>query len=135
MNINVSIIVEQTIEDVWLAWTDAYHMQKWFFTSPDWLCSKASSNFEVGGEFGVLFIEKYGTIKFAFTGTYTKIIPHQFIEYFTEDGRQVSTYFIQDENGISITQEIEAEPSNTLENQSNDWQFILTNFKEYAEGL
>jgi uncharacterized protein YndB with AHSA1/START domain len=135
MNFTITTVVNQSIEDIWQAWTDAYHMQKWFFASQDWHCPKAASEFEVGGEFAVLFAEKYGTNKFPFRGTYTKIIPHQFIEYFTEDGRQVSTYFVTEEDGIHITQEIEPELSNPLEVQKDGWKNILNNFKNYVEGL
>ncbi len=135
MNFTVETFVIQHIESIWHAWSDAHHMEKWFFSSPEWHCPKASSAFFEGGEFTVLFAEKYGTQSFPFKGTYTKIINHKFIEYFTEDGRKVSTYFIQEENGVYITQEIEAENSNPIEVQQQGWKNILQHFKTYVESL
>lgn len=133
MTISISIEVYTDINDLWLSWTNEYHMQKWFFTSEDWFCPKAISDFQVGGEFCVIFAEKHSTNKFPFNGTYTSIIDKQFIEYYTEDGRNVKTYFVVGEKSVLIKQEVEPEMSNPIEVQTQGWQNILHNFKNYVE--
>ncbi len=135
MVITISAEVQTDIKSIWQAWTDEYHMQKWFFASEDWFCPKAISDLQEGGEFSVIFAEKHSSKKFPFNGTYTSIIEYQFIEYYTEDGRNVKTYFIEGEEIVLIRQEIEPEMSNPLEVQTQGWEFILSNFKTYSEGL
>jgi len=129
----VDITIDKPVEDVWHFWTDEHGMTKWFFSSPDWYCPKANVDFQPNGEFNITMAARDKSKAFPFRGTFTQIIGPKFIEYYTEDGRQVKTYFINNETSTTILQEIEPEMSNPLEVQQESWLTILRNFKGYAE--
>ena len=70
---------------------------------------------------------------FDFTGTYTKIVEHELIEYTIDDGRKVSVRFENLNRNTKLTETFEMEHINTEDLQRIGWQTILDNFKKYAE--
>ena len=131
----VQITVDKQLEDVWHSWTDEYNVTKWFFSSPDWYCPKAHFDFQPNGDFNITMAARDGSKAFPFRGTFTQIIGPKFIEYFTEDGRQVKTYFIDNGETTTVVQEIEPEMSNSLDTQREGWLNILRNFKAFTEDM
>lgn len=131
----ISINVQASMQNIWLAWTQEHQVSKWFIGSPDWFVPNVQMELGQDLEFTILMAAKDGSVKFPFKGTFTKIVDSQFIQYYTEDGRKVDTYFIENDESITIHQEIEAEASNPYETQKQGWLTILNNFKTYVEEL
>lgn len=76
---------------------------------------------------------KDGSMGFDFEGTYTKVIPHQLLEYDLGDGRPVRVTFEQQGDRTVLTETFQGEDINTLERQKYGWQCILNNYKLQAE--
>jgi len=131
--ITVEAIIEAPIETVWDFWTKPEHVMHWNFASKDWHCPKATSDFNVGGEFHYIMAAKDGSVEFDFCGTFTKIIDQSFIEIFLEDGRELNIQFESEGSSTKIIETFEPEEVNSMELQKQGWQAILDNFKTYAE--
>lgn len=112
--ITVKATINDPLSQVWEKWTNAHHVTKWNFASPDWHCPSAENNFVEGGEFHYLMAAKDGSFQFDFWGTYPKIA----IE---KSGDQTI-----------IEERFEPENKNSEELQQAGWQTILDNFKEYV---
>ena len=80
--IKVQNTIEAPIEIVWEYWTNPAHVKNWNFASNDWHCPRASSDFNVGGEFHYIMAAKDGSVEFDFCGTFTNIVMHQAIQIF-----------------------------------------------------
>jgi uncharacterized protein YndB with AHSA1/START domain len=132
--ITVEAIIEAPINIVWDLWTRPEHVQQWNFASPDWHCPKATSDFNVGGEFHYIMAAKDGSVDFDFCGTFTKILDQSFIEIFLEDGRELNIQFESEGEHTKIIETFEPEEVNSMELQKQGWQSILNQFKFYAEG-
>jgi uncharacterized protein YndB with AHSA1/START domain len=132
--ITVEAIIEAPIDIVWNFWTKPEHVQHWNFASPDWHCPKATSDFNVGGEFHYIMAAKDGSVDFDFCGTFTKILDRSFIEIFLEDGRELNIQFESEGEHTKIIETFEPEEVNSIELQRQGWQSILNQFKFYAEG-
>jgi len=78
---------------------------------------------------------KDGSFGFDFEGTYTRIVPHQIIEYRMSDGREVSKRFVETGDGVMVTSVFDAETENSPEMQRDGWQAILDNFARHAQSL
>lgn len=72
---------------------------------------------------------------FDFEGTYTRVVPHELIEYRMSDGREVAVRFDQAPEGVRVTVSFDAETENPAEVQQQGWQAILDSFGRYAESL
>jgi uncharacterized protein YndB with AHSA1/START domain len=131
--ITVEAIIEAPIETVWNFWTKPEHVMHWNFASKDWHCPKATSDFNIGGEFHYIMAAKDGSVAFDFCGTFTKIIDQSFIEIFLEDGRELNIQFESEGSSTKIIETFEPEEVNSMELQKQGWQAILDNFKTYAE--
>ena len=131
--ITVEAIIEAPIETVWNFWTKPEHVMHWNFASKDWHCPKATSDFNIGGEFHYSMAAKDGSVEFDFCGTFTKIIDQSFIEIFLEDGRELNIQFESEGSSTKIIETFEPEEVNSMELQKQGWQAILDNFKTYAE--
>ena len=68
-----------------------------------------------------------------FSGTYTKVIEKQRIEYTIDDGRKVVVIFSPVGNDVKVEVTFEAEDQNDPEFQREGWQRILNNFASYVE--
>jgi uncharacterized protein YndB with AHSA1/START domain len=86
-----------------------------------------------GGRFLSRMEAKDGTEGFDFEGTYTRIVPHNAIEYQMSDGREVKVEFIERDGGVLVKETFDAETENTPELQRTGWQAILDNFGRHVE--
>jgi hypothetical protein len=65
---------------------------------------------------------KDGRMGFDFEGTYTKVAPHEVIEYGLADDRVVSVTFESVNGGVRVVESFEAEDANSAEMQRRGWQ-------------
>jgi hypothetical protein len=78
---------------------------------------------------------KDGSMEFDFWGKYQQIILEKQIDIVLGDGRHMFVYFESSPNGTLVREAFEPEKENPEEMQQMGWQLILTNFKNYTEGL
>lgn len=76
---------------------------------------------------------KDGSFGFDFGGTYDEVIENKYIEYTLGDGRKIKINFAAKYNSTHVTENFEAESTNSIEMQQGGWQAILDNFKKFAE--
>jgi uncharacterized protein YndB with AHSA1/START domain len=131
--ITIYILVNSSIERVWEFWTKPEHITKWNYASEDWHTPRAENDLRIGGKFLFRMEAKDGSFGFDLEGIYEDIITNEKIDYSLLDNRKVSISFLQNENGVKITETFEAENENSLELQKLGWQAILNNFKTYVE--
>ncbi|UWX55342.1 SRPBCC family protein [Maribacter litopenaei] len=131
--IEISTVVDSSIEKAWTYWTKPEHIQNWNFASPDWHCPKAESELKEGGRFSSRMEAKDGSMGFDFGGHYTKIVPNSTLEYTLDDGREVSIKFSENNGKTKIVETFEPENQNPLDLQRQGWHAILNNFKNYVE--
>jgi uncharacterized protein YndB with AHSA1/START domain len=74
---------------------------------------------------------KDGSIGFDFAGEYTKLIPHQLIEY-VFDERRVSVNFTESSDGVLVKVSFDPESIHPEEQQREGWQAILNNFAKHV---
>ena len=72
-------------------------------------------------------------MSFDFWGTYQHIELNKQLDILLGDGRKMSVFFQETENGTVVTEKFEPESQNPIELQKSGWQMILDNFKKYAE--
>jgi uncharacterized protein YndB with AHSA1/START domain len=75
---------------------------------------------------------KDGSMGFDFEGTYTRIVPHEAIEYRMSDGREVEVEFVERVDGVHVRVTFDAETENPPELQRQGWQAILDNFGRHV---
>jgi uncharacterized protein YndB with AHSA1/START domain len=131
--ITVSTTVNAPVERVWTLWTSPEHVKHWNNASEDWHTPKAENDLREGGRFSYRMEARDGSFGFDFNGKYTKVIPHQEIEFIIEDGRKVNVWFTAEGDGTHIKESFEAENTHSEEMQRTGWQAIIDNFKRYAE--
>jgi uncharacterized protein YndB with AHSA1/START domain len=132
MKINVETLVNAPIEKVWSAYTSPEDIKQWNAASDDWHTTAASVDLREGGAFSSRMEAKDGSFGFDFAGTYTKIIPHQRIEY-TFGDRAAVVDFIASEQGISVRVSFDAEETHSIDQQRDGWQAILDNFAKHVQ--
>ena len=76
---------------------------------------------------------RVGSMGFDFTGTYTKIIEKQLLEYSLEDNRRVIIKFRPVTEGVKIEEIFDTDSIMEPEQQRQGWQSILNNFVKYVE--
>lgn len=135
--IRVQIIVNESVEKVWEAYTNPKHIVKWNHASDDWHSPRAENDLRVGGKFMSRMESKNGDEGFDFGGTYTNVVPHKLIAYTMSgpDKRKVQVEFEEVFVSTALTITFDAETENSLEMQRAGWTAILENFKHYAEHL
>jgi uncharacterized protein YndB with AHSA1/START domain len=131
--ITVKATINAPLSQVWEKWTNAHHVTKWNFASPDWHCPSAENNLVEGGEFHYLMAAKDGSFQFDFWGTYQKITIEKSLDITIGDGRKMFVSFEKSGNQTIIEERFEPEHENSEELQQAGWQAILDNFKQYAE--
>jgi uncharacterized protein YndB with AHSA1/START domain len=131
MTITVETLISAPIAKVWLAYTSPEDIQQWNAASDDWHTTAASVDLREGGRFSSRMEAKDGSFGFDFAGTYTKIIPHQRIEYAFGE-RNAVIEFIAGEQGITVRVSFEAETTHSTEQQREGWQAILNNFAKHV---
>jgi Activator of Hsp90 ATPase homolog 1-like protein len=77
----VATTVAAPIDHIWRAYTTPADIMKWDAATADWHTTKATVDLREGGAFSSRMEAKDGSMGFDFAGTYTKIVPHQRIEY------------------------------------------------------
>ena len=132
MKITVETIIKAPVAKVWHAYTTPDDITQWNAASDDWHTTKATVDLRVGGEFSSRMEAKDGSIGFDFSGTYTKVVPKELIEYSFVD-RACAVEFMPSANGVTVRVTFDAETENPAEQQRQGWQAILNNFAKHAE--
>lgn len=133
MKIMVSTLVPAPVHVVWRAYTTPEDIMLWNAASPDWHTTSASVDLRAGGQFSSRMEAKDGSFGFDFAGQYTKVVPHQLIEY-TFGDRLASVEFIEADVGVAVKITFDAEASHSEEQQRTGWQAILDNFARHVKG-
>ena len=131
MKITVETTVNAPIDRVWSAYTTPDDIKQWNAASDDWHTTESTVDLREGGSFSSRMEAKDGSFGFDFAGTYTKVVPHQLIEYsFGERGAVVE--FNPAANGVTVRVTFDAEQQRSVEQQRQGWQSILDNFAKYV---
>lgn len=131
MKIVVSTIVIAPIQDVWRAYTTPEDIKLWNTASPDWHTTAASVDLRPGGKFSSRMEAKDGSFGFDFAGEYTRVLPHQLIEYAFGD-RVALVEFAQGVQGVTVTVTFDSESTHSEEQQRSGWQAILDSFARHV---
>ncbi len=132
MTITVETLVRAPIEKTWIAYITPHDIEQWNAASDDWRTTKASVDLREGGHFSYRMEAKDGSVGFNFDGTYTKILPHELIEYALGD-RDVSVDFTQSNASTRVRTKFDADGEQPVEQQRAGWQAILDNFARFVE--
>lgn len=135
ITITIETLIKAPIEKIWDCWTAPEHIVKWNNASDDWHTPLAENDLRVDGIFLSRMAARDGSFSFDFTGRYTVVKQHEYIEYVLADGRVVAISFIPEEDSVKVIETFEAEGENSIELQRDGWQAILNNFKQYTESV
>lgn len=133
MKIVVSTIVAAPIHEVWRAYTTPEDIKLWNTASADWHTTAASVDLRPGGMFSSRMEAKDGSFGFDFAGEYTKVVPHQLIEYAFGD-RVGVVEFSQGVQGVTVTVTFDSESTYSEDQQRTGWQAILDSFARHVKG-
>jgi uncharacterized protein YndB with AHSA1/START domain len=131
MQITVSTLAAAPIADVWRAYNSPEDIKVWNTASPDWHTTASAVDLRVGGQFSSRMEAKDGSFGFDFAGEYTKVVPHQLIEYKFGD-RIGRVEFSQGASGVAVTVTFDSESTHPVEQQRAGWQAILDNFARHV---
>ena len=132
MKITVEASVKAPIDRVWHAYTTPEDIKQWNAASDDWHTTQARVDLREGGAFTSRMEAKDGSFGFDFAGTYTKIVPHECIEYVFGD-RSAPVQFVTSANDVLVRVSFDPETQHPLEMQREGWQAILNNFAKFVE--
>ena len=132
MKITVEALVKAPIASVWSAYTTPDDIKLWNAASDDWHTTQSTVDLREGGAFSSRMEAKDGSFGFDFAGTYTRIVPHQLIEYAFGD-RTGQVEFLQVANGVNVRSTFDAENEHSIEQQRQGWQAILDKFAKHVE--
>lgn len=133
MKITVSTHVAAPIQEVWRAYTTPDDITCWNAASADWHTTAATVDLRPGGRFSSRMEAKDGSFGFDFAGEYTRVVPHELIEYRFGD-RCAVVAFEQDTQGVTVRVSFDAETTHSEEQQRSGWQAILDNFARHVKG-
>ena len=131
MKITVTALVAAPIEEVWSAYVTPADIVQWNAASDDWHTTSSTVDLRPGGNFSSRMEAKDGSFGFDFEGTYTRVIEFELIDYSFGD-RLASVSFQQEEAGVRVMIEFDAEEENSPEDQRQGWQAILDNFARHV---
>jgi len=131
MQIIVETTVSAPIDAVWRAYTSPEDIKKWNAASDDWHTTAAEVDLRVGGNFCSRMEAKDGSFGFDFSGTYTKIVTNELIEYSFGD-RNAKVEFIQCPTGVMVRVSFDPESIHSNEQQRAGWQAILDRFGQHV---
>lgn len=131
MKIVVSAAVAAPIGAVWSAYTTPEDIMAWNAASPDWHTTASTVDLRPGGLFSSRMEAKDGSFGFDFAGRYTRIIPHQLIEYEFGD-RLALVEFAEGAGGVTVTVTFDSEQTHSEEQQRAGWQAILDSFARHV---
>jgi uncharacterized protein YndB with AHSA1/START domain len=132
VKISVETTVAAPVEEVWHAYTTPEDIKKWNAASDDWHTTAATVDLRAGGAFSSRMEAKDGSMGFDFAGTYTKVVPHERIEYSFGD-RTAQVEFAPGEKGVTVRVTFDGESTHSVDQQRDGWQAILNNFKRHVE--
>ena len=133
MKITVETVVDAKPNAVWDAWNNPADIKQWNTAQDDWHTTRSSVDLREGGKFMSRMEAKDGSVGFDFEGTYTRVVPHQAVEYRMSDGREVQVEFSETPDGVRVRETFDAETENSPELQRTGWQAILDNFRRHVE--
>jgi uncharacterized protein YndB with AHSA1/START domain len=133
VKITVETQVKANLNTVWDTWNNPDDINQWNAASDDWHTRRSSVDLREGGKFSARMEARDGSAGFDFEGTYTRIVPHQLIEYQMSDGRAVTVQFSEVADGVRVRETFDAETENDPEVQREGWQAILDNFARHVE--
>lgn len=133
MKIVVSATVEAPLQEVWRAYTTPDDIKAWNAASPDWHTTASSVDLRPGGKFSSCMEARDGSFGFDFAGEYTRVIPHELIEYSFGD-RVGLVEFSASAAGVVVTVTFDGESTHPEEQQRAGWQAILDNFARHVKG-
>jgi uncharacterized protein YndB with AHSA1/START domain len=131
MKVTVETLVNAPVAEVWRAYTTPGDIRQWNAASDDWHTTQSTVDLRVGGAFTSRMEAKDGSFGFDFAGTYTKVVPHELLE-FTFGDRAASVEFLPGANGVTLRVTFDPESDNPIEQQRQGWQAILDNFAKYV---
>jgi uncharacterized protein YndB with AHSA1/START domain len=132
MKLTVETQINAPLAKVWDAYVTPEDIVQWNAASDDWHTTKSTVDLRAGGKFCSRMEAKDGSFGFDFEGTYTKIVPHELIEY-EFGGRQGAVEFIAGDQGVTVRSTFDAEDENPAEQQREGWQAILNSFAKHVE--
>ncbi len=132
MKITIETIIRAPIAKVWGAYVTPADIKQWNTASDDWHTTTSTVDLREGGAFCSRMEAKDGSFGFDFAGTYTKIVPHELIEYSFGD-RTGSVEFLEGDGGVTVRSTFDAETENSIEQQRGGWLAILNNFARHVE--
>lgn len=132
MQITVETNVAAPIAEVWRAYTTPADIMQWNAASDDWHTTAASVDLREGGSFSSRMEAKDGSFGFDFAGIYTKIVPHELIEYAFGE-RMARVEFGGSDGAVTVRVSFDAEDTHSIEQQRDGWQAILDRFKGHVE--
>ena len=133
MKIVVSTIVQAPLHEVWRAYTTPEDIKRWNAASLDWHTTSAAVDLRPGGKFSSRMEAKDGSFGFDFEGEYTRVVPHQLIEYAFGD-RMAVVEFVEGVEGVTVTVAFDSEQTHAEEQQRTGWQAILDSFARHVKG-
>ncbi len=141
--VTVDTPINESIEKVWLYYTDPKHIRRWAFADDSWHAPRATNDLRVGGKFLTRMEAKDESEGFDFSGTYTDVVPpnpsnpseRAKIAYVMdgEHKRSVSVEFGEFGPSTILVVTFDPETENSIEMQRAGWQAILENFKKHVE--
>ncbi len=132
MKISVETLIKAPIDKVWHAYVTPADIMQWNAASDDWHTCHSTVDLREGGAFSSRMEAKDGSFGFDFAGTYTRIVPHQRIDYVFGD-RTCTVEFLSGDQGVTVRTIFDAETENPVEMQRQGWKAILTNFAKHVE--
>ena len=132
MKITVSTVVAAPLAEVWRAYLTPADIMVWNTATPDWHTTAASVDLRVGGKFSSRMEAKDGSFGFDFEGEYTKVVPHQRLEY-TFGGREGIVELTETAAGVAVRVTFDGEDENSEDMQRAGWQAILDNFAAHVQ--
>ncbi|GGE22278.1 hypothetical protein GCM10011390_47050 [Aureimonas endophytica] len=115
----------------WDAYTSPDRITQWNFASDDWQCPTASVDLREGGRFSSRMEAKDGSAGFDFSGTYTKLVPNERIEY-EFGGRRATVSFTPHGDRTHVRVAFDPEAEHSVDQQRSGWQAILDNFAKHV---
>lgn len=133
MKITIETLVKARLSSVWETWNNPEDIKQWNTPHEEWHTTRSTVDLREGGAFLSRMEAKDGRAGFDFEGTYTRIVPHQTIEYRLSDGREVKVEFVERCDAVVVKTTFDAEAENSTEMQRTGWQAILDNFGRHVE--
>lgn len=134
MKITVDTLANTDLSTAWTAYNTPADITRWNQASPDWHSPRSEVDLREGGRFNTRMEAKDGSAGFDFSGTYTRVVPKEEVAYRMDDGREATVRFSEEDEGVRIMVEFDAEGTHPVEMQRDGWQAILDSFGRYVEG-